>query len=93
MKKIRNNPIMTLQRIRSICLYFLSLIQILILIGLGYLEKLTYQKAGVNHHLRFKKDVFYASLFLTPLSMGIYCYYWGINLWNYLVDMEEGGKT
>lgn len=64
MKKIRNNPIMTLQRIRSICLYFLSLIQILILIGLGYLEKLTYQKAGVNHHLRFNKTYFMHHYFL-----------------------------
>lgn len=48
----------------------ISIINLLIIISMRYLERLAYKKAGVNHHLIFKKAE-YTFKYLTPSNIKI----------------------
>ena len=43
------------EKVLSTLFWLVMVLKIGIFGGLSYIEKLSYQKAGVNHHLRFRK--------------------------------------
>jgi|SRR3712207_1804155 len=53
-------------KIKKIIVLILTMLEIALLAGIKYIESLTRSKAGVNHHLHFKKTQYMRTVFTEP---------------------------
>lgn len=53
-------------KIKKISVLILTILELVLLVGIKYIETLARSKAGVNHHLHFKKTQYMRTVFTDP---------------------------